>query len=173
MRKIETLRLTLEPQTVEHAASMFAVLSDPSIYEFENEPPPSEDWLRSRYKMLESRCSADGSQQWLNWVIRLRESGRLLGYVQATLRSGSPALIAYEINSAFWGKGYGQEAVGAMIDELGETYQVALAAAIFKKPNFRSRKLLRRLGFEPAADAVSDVALEGDEELMIQEIGGR
>ena len=33
MRRIETQRLSLEPQAVEHAAEMFAVLADPSIYE--------------------------------------------------------------------------------------------------------------------------------------------
>jgi len=34
MRVIETGNLTLEPQTAAHAEEMFAVLSDPSIYEY-------------------------------------------------------------------------------------------------------------------------------------------
>ncbi|KPJ82135.1 MAG: hypothetical protein AMJ58_02500 [Gammaproteobacteria bacterium SG8_30] len=45
---------------------MFAVLSDPAIYEFENEPPASEQWLHRRYELLESRCSSDGSAYELN-----------------------------------------------------------------------------------------------------------
>src|SRR5256885_15929378 len=60
MRVIETGRLTLEPQTAAHAEEMFAVLSDPAIYEYENEPPPSLEWLRSRFTKLESRRSPSG-----------------------------------------------------------------------------------------------------------------
>src|SRR6267154_1901964 len=55
MRVIETGSLTLEPQTAAHAGEMFAVLSDPAIYEYENEPPPSLEWLRARFTKLESR----------------------------------------------------------------------------------------------------------------------
>jgi len=85
MRIIATPTLTLEPQTVAHAEEMFAVLSDPAIYEYENEAPPSLEWLRTRFVKLESRRSADGQQQWLNWVIRLPTS-ELIGFVQATVR---------------------------------------------------------------------------------------
>jgi hypothetical protein len=53
---------------------MFAVLCDPAIYEFENEPPPSVEWLRARFAKLESRRSPDGEEQWLNWVVRLPSS---------------------------------------------------------------------------------------------------
>jgi hypothetical protein len=45
MRVIETGSLTLEPQTAAHAEEMFAVLSDPAIYEYENQPPPSLEWI--------------------------------------------------------------------------------------------------------------------------------
>ena len=74
MHVIGTGSLTLEPQTAAHAEEMFAVLSDPAIYEHENEPPLSLEWLRARFAKLESRRSADGQQQWLNWVIRLPSS---------------------------------------------------------------------------------------------------
>jgi hypothetical protein len=45
MRTVEASRCTLEPLVVAHAQEMFSVLSDPAIYEFENEPPPSRSWL--------------------------------------------------------------------------------------------------------------------------------
>src|SRR4030081_2543719 len=71
MNTVETGGLTLEPQTAAHAQEMFAVLSDPAIYEYENEPAPSLEWLRARFTELESRLSPNGQEQWLNWVIRL------------------------------------------------------------------------------------------------------
>jgi hypothetical protein len=38
MQVIEIANLRLEAQTAEHAEDMFVVLSDPAIYEHENEP---------------------------------------------------------------------------------------------------------------------------------------
>jgi hypothetical protein len=72
MRLIQTGSLTLEPQTAAHAEEMFAVLSDPAIYEYENEPPRSLEWLRARFTKLESRLSENGEEQWLSsaWVSR-------------------------------------------------------------------------------------------------------
>src|SRR3989442_10656364 len=119
MHVIETGSLTLEPQTAAHAEEMFAVLSDPAIYEHENEPPPSLEWLRTRFAQLESRRSANGQEQWLNWVIRL-PSSELIGYVQATVDRNGRAAIAYELSSPYWGRGLARQAVQAMISELVE-----------------------------------------------------
>jgi RimJ/RimL family protein N-acetyltransferase len=150
MHVIETGSLTLEPQTAAHAEEMFAVLSDPAIYEYENEPPPSLEWLRARFTQLESRRSANGQEQWLNWVIRLPTS-QLVGYVQATVDADGRAAIAYELSSACWGRGLARRAVQAMISELVQHYQVHNLTAVFKRKNLRSMRLLERLGFSPAS----------------------
>jgi [ribosomal protein S5]-alanine N-acetyltransferase len=150
MRVIETGSLTLEPQTAAHAQEMFAVLSDPAIYEYENEPPPSLEWLRARFTKLESRRSANGHEQWLNWVIRLPTS-ELAGYVQATVDPNGRAAIAYELSSAYWGRGLARLAVQAMISELVKRHQVRILTAVFKRKNLRSMRLLERLGFSPTS----------------------
>src|SRR5882724_12515141 len=129
---------------------MFAVLSDPAIYEYENQPPPSLEWLRTRFTKLESRLSANGREQWLNWVVRLPTS-KLIGYVQATVHPDGRAAIAYELSSAYWGRGLARQAVQAMISELVERYQVRQLTAVFKRKNLRSMRLLERLGFSPAS----------------------
>jgi RimJ/RimL family protein N-acetyltransferase len=131
VRTIRTPSLVLEPQLAAHASEMFAVLSDPAIYEFENEPPPSAKVLLERYARLESRRSPDGEQQWLNWVIRL-PSGELAGYVQATVRRHGTALVAYELASRFWRQGIGSAAVGAVIEELRSAYAVRVCAAVLR-----------------------------------------
>jgi [ribosomal protein S5]-alanine N-acetyltransferase len=173
MRIIETNRLRLEPQTVEHADDMFRVLSDPAIYTYENEPPPSLDWLRERYGRLESRRSADGTQQWLNWVVRL-PANELIGYVQATVKAGARAAIAYELSSAYWGRGLASEAVHAMMSELVEHYHVRHLSAVLKSQNARSLRLLERLGFMPASLEQHERAeVEHDELLMVRDMHGR
>jgi ribosomal-protein-alanine N-acetyltransferase len=150
MRVISTGSFTLEPQTAAHANEMFVVLSDPAIYEYENRPPLSLEWLRVRFTKLETRLSADGHEQWLNWVIRLPTS-ELIGYVQATVHPDGHAAIAYELSSAYWGRGLAFQAVTAMISELVDHYGVRSIFAVHKHENFRSMRLLERLGFSLAS----------------------
>ena len=149
MRSLDADGLSLEPQTAAHAEAMYAVLSDPAIYAYENEPPPSLAWLRERYAALESRRSPDGREQWLNWVVRL-PGGELIGYVQATLHDDGRAAIAYEFGSAWWGRGLARRAVEAMLAELAAAHGVRRLSALLKRANARSRRLLERLGFAPA-----------------------
>jgi RimJ/RimL family protein N-acetyltransferase len=166
MRTIVGERLTLEPQTTAHADQMFIVLSDPAIYEYENAPPRSLEWLRERFAKLESRRSADESEQWLNWVIRL-PTLELAGYVQATIYANGRAAIAYELASAYWGQSLARQAVQVMMAELGEQYGVHTLTAVFKRENARSRRLLERLGFALAsAEAQTERNVEADELMM-------
>lgn len=172
MREIHTGTLSLEPQTVAHAQAMFAVLSDPAIYEFENQPPASLEWLRTRFEKLETRRSADGSEHWLNWVIRLPGTG-LIGYVQATVIPDVRAEIAYELSSAYWGRGLASQAVRAMIAELASQYDVRSFSAELKRGNLRSLRLLERLGFTMATpEQHAERGVEPDEWLMLRGLGG-
>jgi [ribosomal protein S5]-alanine N-acetyltransferase len=158
--------LVLEPQTAAHAAEMFNVLSDPAIYEFENSPPESQTWLARRYAKLESRISADGEEQWLNWVVRL-PTGALAGYVQATISRDGVAHIAYELASRFWRQGIGSTAVGAMLKEPSGNYSVRVFVATLKARNYRSIGLLRKLGFtEKPPRGLSIIDHEPDEIIM-------
>lgn len=169
-RFIASAGLTLEPQTAAHAAEMFAVLSDPAIYEYENEPPPSVEWLRARFARLESRRSADGRERWLNWVIRPPTS-ELIGYVQATVRANGRAAIAYQLASAHWGRGLATQAVRAMVGELAKSHGVHTLTAVFKRENHRSRRLLERIGFGLASpQGHAEHQVEPGEQLMELEI---
>lgn len=147
MNSVSAGRVVLEPLLAAHAAEMFEVLSDPAIYEFENAPPESAAWLTERFAKLESRVSPDGSEQWLNWVIRL-PSGALAGYVQATIARDGTAHIAYELASRHWRQGIGSAAVSGMLKELATNYGVCTCVATLKEPNYRSFALLQSLGFE-------------------------
>ncbi len=169
MRTLATARLTLEPQVAAHADAMFAVLSDPAIYAYENAPPASLAWLRERYAKLESRASPDGSEQWLNWVLRTAD-GTAIGYVQATV-DGDGAAIAYEMGSAWWGQGLAREAVAAMLAELARC-GVRRFSAVAKRANVRSRVLLARLGFAEASRARHDAHGVPDDEVLYERAAG-
>jgi ribosomal-protein-alanine N-acetyltransferase len=173
MRTLRAGPLTLEPQTAAHAVEMFEVLSDPAIYEYENAPPASVEALRTRYEKLESRRSGDGSQQWLNWVIRMDGAG-LIGYVQATVYPDASAAIAYEMGSAHWGRGFGRRATEAMLQELVDHYGVTKVFGVAKARNFRSLRLLSRLGFVLAGPELQEArGVEPDETLMVFDVARR
>jgi RimJ/RimL family protein N-acetyltransferase len=169
MRTISAERFVLEPQTTAHAEEMFKVLGDPAIYEYENAPPQSLEWLRERFRELETRRSRDGTEHWLNWVIRLSTS-ELVGYVQATVYPDGRAAIAYELASKFWHRGLGSDAVRAVIPALVEEYGVRRLTAVVRQANHRSRRLLERLGFAPAPlELIERIGIAPDEALMVRE----
>ena len=167
MNTIETATLTLEPQVAAHADEMFGVLSDPAIYTYENEPPPSVEWLRERFRKLETRGSADGTEQWLNWVIRLPSSA-LIGYVQATVEADGAATIAYVLSSPYWGRGLASQAVTAMTAELVAQYNVQHLFASLKQANHRSLRLLDRMRFTLASPELHAKYQVDPDELLMQ-----
>jgi [ribosomal protein S5]-alanine N-acetyltransferase len=172
MQNIITPHLTLEPQTAAHAPEMFVILSDPALYEYENQAPLSVAGLQERFLRLESRQSGDGSEQWLNWVIRL-PAAQLIGYVQATIYRDGRAAMAYELHSSFWGRGLARQAVQAAMAHTVAHYGVRGFSAVLKKENQRSMRLLQRLGFTPASSAQhAELQAEADEFLMLRTVDG-
>lgn len=170
MRTLTAPLCTLEPQVAAHASAMFGVLSDPAIYEFENAAPASEAWLTQRFTRLEARQSTDGSQQWLNWVVRL-PSGELAGYVQATLVRDHVAYVAYELASPFWRRGIGSSAVSAMLLELESHYATRTFVAVLKAANYRSMGLLTRLRFTNVSSEQANAwGAEPDECAMVKKV---
>ncbi len=169
MRTIAATKVILEPQVATHAEAMFALLGDPAIYEYENEPPPSLDWLRQRYTSLESRRSPDGAQRWLNWVVRLPAAG-LIGYVQATVLPSGRAAIAYVLASRYWGRGLATDACQAMIAQLVARYGVRTVYAVFKRRNRRSTRLLERLGFASAQPQSCGIEVAPNEAVMMRDV---
>jgi len=81
------------------------------------------------------------------------------------------AAIAYELSSAYWGRGLARQAVQAMISELVEHYQVHGLSSVLKRENLRSMRLLERLGFSLASpEQHMKHQVEPGELLMVREI---
>jgi len=127
---------------------MFSVLCDPLIYEFiPDKPPASVTLLTERYERLQFGRSADGSQQWLNWIIRPSDSGSCIGYIQATVYPKQTADFAFVLGSEFWGRGFAYEASISALQSLFTDYAATSIFATADKRNARSVALLTRLGF--------------------------
>ncbi|MEU6842343.1 GNAT family N-acetyltransferase [Streptomyces sp. NPDC046716] len=110
---IRTPRLTLLPLALPHADEMAEVLADPALYTFTGGGPPSLGELRTRYAR-QVAGSPDPDTDWLNWVLHVGTSGRLAGYVQATVTDGRTADVAWVVGTAWQGRGFAREAASGM-----------------------------------------------------------
>jgi ribosomal-protein-alanine N-acetyltransferase len=160
MQVLRAGELVLEPLVVAHADAMFAVLREPALYRYLDAPaPPSVDHLRCVYARQQRRRSPDGTQTWLNWVVR-PVGADPIGFVQATITPARTAWVGFVFSSAHWGHGYAFAAMQAMLAQLDSAYSVTSCFATVEAGNLRSIRLLERLGFH--ADARPD--LVGDQQ---------
>lgn len=155
---IETARLRLEPLRVEHAEEMTSVLDDQSLHEYTGGHPDTSGQLRARYARQVAGQSADGTQGWLNWIIRDRETEAVLGTVQATLYDaaggGTSAEIAWVIASARQRQGYAKEAASGMVGWLRQR-GVDVFIAHVHSGHAASIAVSRHLGLR-ATDVIND-----------------
>ena len=95
--------------------------------------------------------SADGTQGWLNWFARHRDSGAAVGTVQATMASEEGqtcAWIAWIVAVPHQGRGYAGEAAAAMSAWLRQNGVSVLIAHVH--PDHRaSIGVARRVGLAP------------------------
>ena len=145
---IGPLRVDLEPLRLEHASAMFEGLADPAGYIFlPDDPPVSVEALRSRYDRQLIGGSPDGTETWLNWVVRNRENDALVGYTQATVRDRI-ADIGYHVFPTCWRKGFATMALRATLGELFAMTSIDEVHAFVDTRNIASVTLLGKLGFD-------------------------
>ena len=150
MQALVAGELVLEPLLASHAEAMFEVLRDPQLYRYlDHPPPPSVEHLRAVYAGVEKRLSPDGSQVWLNWVVR-RPGQSPIGYVQATVLPNHTAWVGYVFSMQHGGRGHATLAVQAMLEHLTLGVGVRCFLASVEAANLRSVRLLERLAFREA-----------------------
>jgi RimJ/RimL family protein N-acetyltransferase len=111
------------------ARELALLLCDERLHEFTGGAPPTPTELKERFGLWELRCSPDGSERWLNWAVRLRESDVAVGTVQATIREDE-AVVAWVIGIAWQGRGYAKDAARALVRWLSESECVRVSARI-------------------------------------------
>ncbi len=128
---LRTERLDLEPLTVEHAAEMAPALNDAALHTYIGGAPATLGELTARYGRQVVGGSSDGTQRWCNWVLRQRSTGRVAGYVQATIevvpdtvgpaaehRGRLLAELAWVVAVPAQGQGLAREATDAVVSWL-------------------------------------------------------
>ncbi|MGE0456695.1 MAG: GNAT family N-acetyltransferase [Bauldia sp.] len=93
-----------------------------------------------------AKAMAADSAVRLRLAVALREGGQLIGVIGTWLRDGE-AVIGYWIDPGQWRKGYGWEALGALLDHLANERGIRVFKAGTKPDNAASIGLLRKAGF--------------------------
>ena len=156
---IGTTRLRLVPIEPGHADEMATVLADPGLYAFTGGAPLSAPALRERYQRL-AAGSPDPGVTWGNWVIQDRRSGRLAGYVQATITAGgqagehgreTEAEVAWVVGTAWQGRGLATEAARGLVGWLAG-HGVATIVAHIHPDHHASAAVAAAVGLSPSGD---------------------
>ena len=154
---IATERLDLAPLRPEDADEMVAVLADPGLHVFTGGEPPTLDELRGRYERQSAGRSADGTETWHNWTLRLRPGGEAMGFVQATITGAGEervADIAWVVGAAWQGHGYASEAARALVAWLEASEFGTITAHIH--PDHAASKLVARAAGLAPTDELED-----------------
>ncbi|WP_182112378.1 MULTISPECIES: GNAT family N-acetyltransferase [unclassified Actinotalea] len=161
---LQTPRLALEPLHVGHAAEAFEVFDDHRLHTFTGGEPASQQELTDRFARQAVGQSADGSQGWLNWMLRRQDTQRLIGTVQATLSPGEDAVeaeLAWVIGTDHQGHGYASEAAAAVAHWL-RTQGVGSLVAHVHPDHEASAGVARALGLRATSTVVDgEVRWEG------------
>jgi len=157
VQPLRSARLDLEPLRVEHAAEAAVVFDDARLHRYIGGAPAGEQELRRRYARQVAGRSSDGRELWLNWMVRHRASGTLVGTVQATVRprprGGGAAELAWTVATPQQRRGYAREAAGAMVTWLRDCGVDRFVAHVH--PEHRaSIGVARALGLTPTATIV-------------------
>ena len=147
-------RLLFEPLRADHAAGLFEPLSDPRVWEHIGETAlTTVEALAARFDRMASGAPHDRSDEnWLNYAVRLKSNGTLIGQLQATIIE-QQAEVAYLFGPRHWGHGYAAEAMSAFQDHLRQNWCVGEFWAATTPQNIRSIRLLRRLGYVELCDS--------------------
>jgi RimJ/RimL family protein N-acetyltransferase len=158
------------------------VLADSALYGFIGGGPEPPDELAARVRRQAAGVSPDGTQAWLNWVIRAAPPANrpaspeqatsltdrtepphdapragaphpLVGTFQGTV-TGSQAELAWVVGTAHQGRGFATEA-GLAVAAWLEAQGVTTLTAHIHPDHAASQGVARRLGLEPT-DTLQD-----------------
>jgi RimJ/RimL family protein N-acetyltransferase len=152
-RPLRTARLDLEPLRIDHATEAAQVFDDARLHVFTGGEPATEDQLRERYARQVGGLSPDGTQRWFNWMLRRRDTGELIGTVQATVTE-TAADLAWVVAVPHQGRGYATEAAHAVRDFLRND-GVSLFTAHIHPDHRASAGVARALGMAPTGTVVA------------------
>ena len=139
---IETERLLLRPFRLEDAPDLFEWVSDPIVnrympYALYTDLAQARDWI------------AHISEADNEFAFQLKDGGKVIGGGSIDLNDECEAYeLGYNLNRAYWGKGYATEAAKALIRWAYEALGAREFVAAHATANTASGNVLRKCGYQ-------------------------
>jgi [ribosomal protein S5]-alanine N-acetyltransferase len=168
--ELETARLKIRLLREDDVGNMFHILSNiVAMKYYGSRPHETPEYTREQYVNLQLlrfkyRDSAP-------LAITLKSSGNFIGHVNVIGfdRDFQFTELAYILDPEFWGRGFGTEAIGRVVQFLiGEMKLHKIRASVFKG-NVGSKRVLEKLGFEQEGHLRDNAVIDGayeDEYIM-------
>ena len=145
---ITTPRLSLRWISEVDVDSLFEIFSDPQVVRYWAFGPLAN---RDAAAAMQREIAESNLKDTLwKWGLALRDDNRLIGTAtlfQLSLSNGR-AEIGYAMGRAYWGKGYMNEALTALVVHAFETLKLRRLEADVDPRNAASIRTLERLGFQ-------------------------
>lgn len=150
--EVETARLRMRNFTHEDLDGLCRIASDPEVMRHIGDgfPFTREETLVN----LNGIISAFDRRGWGRWALEKKEGGGLIGY--CGLAHGSEEIgveLVYLLARGAWGKGIATEAASAALRYGFEVLGFDSIAAVTLPDNWRSRRVMQRLGMSFERDA--------------------
>lgn len=155
---IQTERLVLRRKLEKDIPNMLDMFTNNEVRQHLGGYPPCDE--HSMLKIVRSRKETE-------WAVALRETDEYIGECSIPkIVDDYLGEVGYLFRRSYWGYGFGNEAVQAVIDYCVKLLGLKRLCANIDDQNARSKKLIEKLGFEliavlPEADfggRVADVA---------------
>lgn len=144
---IVTARLRLVPLRADDVDALRAVLDDVALHRFTGGRPLDRQALAERLAYLGAGAPTGSGELWGNWVVRMADTGAVVGTVQVTLRDAEAA-VAWVIGTAAQGRGLASEAAAALTGWLSGL-GVERIVAFVHPDHHASAAVARRAGLRP------------------------
>ena len=142
-----TARLVLSPPRLSDLEDVFALYSDPAVWEH---LPTGRHTDRTRTALMLERVRESWEVAGLgSWVARLAggpEAGRLVGTGGCDLRLGVAWNLGYRLHRRDWGHGYASEVSAAAVAAARRAYPDLPVTAYLLEGNTRSAAAAQRAG---------------------------
>ena len=145
---IHTSRLSLRSISAADVDDFYAVYSNPEVMRYWSTPPLPN--IEAASKLISEIEEGNERHNMLKWGIALRSNDALIGSVtlfnlEFTHRR---AEIGYAQGRAYWGQGYMQETLKAVINYAFDSLNIHRLEADVDPRNAASVRTLERLGFQ-------------------------
>ncbi|MGE7113405.1 GNAT family N-acetyltransferase [Lysinibacillus sp. NPDC047702] len=164
IEQIDTKRLYLRKMKIEDANNLFQIWSDPDVTKYMNIINLTD--VKQAQEMITILDQLAKEQKGIRYSIIEKTSQKIIGSCgfNSFDEENNTAEIGYELGKAYWGKGFAQESITALIHYAFTALHIKKIEAKVEPANKNSIKVLEKLKFSyigtlPETETSDDISI--------------